>query len=65
VAGHAYVQNPGWRAGASRDLVSGSGSLPLLIATDWRAQMLACRFCLSPLMAHEVARLCFGEAGHD
>jgi hypothetical protein len=59
------MQNPGWRAGASRDLVCGSGSPSSSTATDWRAQMLACRFCLSPLMAHEVARLCFGEAGHD
>jgi hypothetical protein len=65
VAGHAYVQNPGWRAGASRDLVSGSGSLSSFTATDWRAQILASRLCLSPLMAHEVARLCFGEAGHE
>ena len=61
----ANMQNPGWRAGASRDLVSGSGSPSSCTATDWRAQMLACRFCLSPSMACEVARLCFGEAGHD
>lgn len=61
----ADMQNPGWRAGASRDLVSGSGSQFSSTATDWRAQMLACRFCLPPLMAREVARLCFGEDGND
>ena len=60
-----YMQNPGVQAGASRDLVCGSGSLPLPIATDWRAQMLACRFCLRPSMARVVARLCFGEGGND
>lgn len=61
----ADMQNPGWRAGASRDQVCGSGSHSSSTVTDWQAQMLACRFSLPPSMAREVARLCFGEAGND
>ena len=34
-------------------------------ASDWRAQMLAARFCLSPWMARDMARLCFGEGCRD
>lgn len=59
------MQNPGWRAGASRDLVSRSGSLTSSTATEWQAQILACRFGLPRSTAYAVARLCFGEAAHD
>ncbi len=63
----ADMRNPGSRAGASRYLVCGSGSLSSkFIALDWQAQILACRFSLPPSMAREVARHCFGEGcGND
>jgi hypothetical protein len=58
------MQNPGWRAGVSRDQLGGwSHSFPTV--EDWQVQMLGCRFCLSPWMARDVARLCFGEGGND
>lgn len=60
----AHMQNPGVQAGASRDCFGGpSHHFPT--ASDWRAQMLASRFCLSPWMARDMARLCFGEGCHD
>ncbi len=60
----AHMQNPGGQAGASRDCFG--GPLPrFLTASDWRAQMFASRFCLSPWMAREMARLCFGEGRND
>lgn len=59
------MQNPGdGLAGASRNQLGGwlhSPSTP----SDWRAQMLASRFCLSPWMARDLAWLCFGEGCHD
>ena len=60
----AHMQNPGWRAGASRNQLVG-WLHPSLTALDWQAQILASRFCLSPSMARETARLCFGEASND
>ena len=60
----SHMQNPGWRAGASRDQLGGwSHSFPTVL--DRQAQMLATRFCLSPWIARDVAGLCFGEAVHD
>lgn len=54
------MQNPGWRAGALRDQLGGcSRSIPT--ASDWQAQTLVDRFCLSPWLARDVALLCFGE----
>ena len=54
------MQNPGWRAGASRNQLRGwLQSSPT--APERQAQTLACRFCLSPSMARDMARLCFGE----
>ena len=60
----AHMQNPGGQAGASRNQL-GSWLHPSPTASDWRAQMLACRFCLSPWMARDMARLCFGEGCND
>jgi hypothetical protein len=60
----AEMQNPGWRAGASRNQLGG-WLLPTSTGSDWRAQMLASRFCLSPWMARDMARLCFGEGRND
>lgn len=57
--------NPGdGFAGASRNQLGGwlHGSHT---ASDLRAQMLASRFCLSPWMARDMARLCFGEGCND
>lgn len=61
----AHMQNPGGQAGASRDQLCGQCSLKPLTASERQAQMLACRFCLSPSMARDLARLCFGEPCHD
>lgn len=58
--GALNMQNPGGQAGASRDCFGGQ-SLPFLTAPDWQAQTLSYRFCLSPWMAQEIARLCFEE----
>lgn len=60
----AHMQNPGVQAGASRNQLV--GWLPnSTTASERQAQMLACRFCLSPSIARDVARLCFGERRHD
>ena len=58
------MQNPGVQAGASRNQLVGWLQTSLT-ASDWRAQMFASRFCLSPWMARDMARLCFGEARND
>jgi hypothetical protein len=58
------MQNPGWQAGASRDLLGG-WSRPLDTHSDWRAQLLASRYSLSPSMAQLVSSQAFGEARHD
>ena len=58
------MQNPGVQAVASRDCCGGP-SHPLNTASDWRVQMLASRFCLSPWMARESVRLCFGEGSSN
>lgn len=34
-------------------------------ALGWQAQMLVARFHLSPSMARDIARLCFGEGSND
>lgn len=60
----AHMQNPGVQAGASRNQLSG-WLPPSLTATDRQAQLLAGRFILSPPLARDVARLCFGEAAND
>ncbi len=59
-----HVQNPAVQGGASRDLLGG-WSQPLNTAADWRAQLLASRFSLSPSMARQISLQVFGEAGHD
>lgn len=59
------MQNPGdGFAGASRNQLGG-WLHPSSTASDLRAQTLVTRFCLSPSMAHDVARLCFGEGSGD
>jgi hypothetical protein len=60
----AYMQNPGWQAGASRDLLGGA-SHRFFTAAERQAQLLGSRFCLSPWMARDMARLCFGEPCDD
>ena len=61
----AQMPNPGAaNAGASRNQLGG-WLHSSLTAPDWRAQMLASRFCLSPWMARDMARLCFGEGRND
>ena len=59
-----HMQNPGLVPRAWRNQLGG-WLQPSLTAPDWRAQMLASRFCLSPWMARDMARLCFGEARND
>ena len=57
-------QNPGWQAGASRNQL-GRCLHYFPTASEHQTQMLTCRFCLSPSVARDVARLCFGEPYHD
>ena len=59
-----HMQNPGVQAGASRNQLGGCLHL-LSIASERRAQLLGSRFCLSPWMARDMARLCFGEGCND
>lgn len=59
-----HMQNPGLAPRASRNQLVG-WLLPSLTVTDRQAQLLAGRFVLSPPLAREVARLCFGEAAND
>lgn len=58
------MQNPGLAPRASRDCYGRPSHLPFT-ASEAREQMLACRFCLSPSMVRDVARLCFGEVKND
>jgi len=58
------TQNPGWQAGGSLNQYYGLVS-STFTASDLQAQTLAFRFCLSPWMARDLARLCFGEGSHD
>lgn len=60
----AHMQNPGWQAGASSNQLGGWLLHPST-ASDWQAQMLVARFCLSPWMARDLAQLCFGEGCND
>lgn len=60
----AHMQNPGLKAGASRNQLGG-WLLSSLTATDRQAQLFAGRFVLSPPLARDVARLCFGEVAND
>jgi hypothetical protein len=57
-------ENRGGQAPASCDLLGGA-SHPFPTPMEWRAQLLACRFCLPPSMAREVSSLLFGEPCHD
>ena len=59
-----HMQNPGVQAGASRNQLVG-WLHPFPTASERQAQMLACRFRLSPSIARDIARLCFGERYHD
>lgn len=60
----AQKQNPGVQARASRNqLVGWLHHSPT--ASESQAQMLVCRFRVSPSLARDMARLCFGEALND
>ena len=54
------MQNPGLAPRASRNQL-GRWLHVSLNATDCQAQIVASRFSLSPWMARDLARLCFGE----
>ena len=56
----AHMRNAGGQPGVSRNQLGGWLHSPST-ASERRAQMLASRFCLSPWMARDMARLCFGE----
>lgn len=51
-------------APASRNQLGGWLHLSVT-ASEWQAQMLASRFRLSPAMARDMARLCYGERAND
>lgn len=54
------TRNAGGQPGVSCNQLGGWLHSPTT-ALDRQAQTLACRFCLSPWMARDIARLCFGE----
>ena len=56
----AHMRNAGGQPGVSRNQLRG-WLHPSVTASDWRAQMLASRFCLS----RDMAWLCFGEGSGD
>lgn len=60
----AHMQNPGLPPRASRNQL-GSWLHLSPTSSERQAQMLAGRFRLSPFIARDVARLCFGEARND
>jgi len=55
-----HKENPGVGTGASSSLY-GYCSHQFHTATSRQAQILASRFSLSPWLARDIARLCFGE----
>ena len=56
----AEMQNAGVEPGVLRNQLGGWLHISLT-ASDWQAQILTSRFRLSPWMARDPARLCFGE----
>ena len=60
----AQLRNAGVQPSASRDHLGGWLHSPSA-ASDKQAQNLACRFRLSPWIARDMARLCFGEGGYN
>jgi hypothetical protein len=58
------MQNPGLAPRASRDCFGGL-SHPFTTELDWRAQLVASRYCLLPTMAREVSALLFGGPGYE
>ncbi len=58
------MQNPAVQGGASRNQLVG-WSRSFNTDVDWRAQLLASRFSLSPSMARQISLQVFGEAAHD
>lgn len=57
------TKSPGMQAGASSTIFDAS-SLCFSTASALQRQILIARFCLSPWLAQDVSRLCFGEARH-
>ncbi len=57
-------QNPGVEARALRNQLGG-WLHHSHTSTESQAQMLVCRFRVSPSLARDMARLCFGEALND
>ncbi len=60
----AQIQNPGWRAGVSRDMLGGSSRFPS-ISSGFREQWLCSRFGLNLPLARLVSLHHFGEAGDE
>jgi hypothetical protein len=60
----AQMRNAGVQPGVSRNQLGGWLPYPST-ASDWQAQTLASRFCLSPWMARDLAALCYGEGCHE
>ena len=54
------VQNPGVHAGGSQ-IEIGISQYQFRTASDRQTQMISNRFCLSPWVARDLSRLCFGE----
>jgi hypothetical protein len=58
----AHMRNAGEQPGVSRNQIYDWLHFQST-ASDWQAQALSSRFCLSPWMARDIARLCFGKGG--
>jgi hypothetical protein len=58
----SQMENAGRQPGVLCNQLGGWLHFPST-ASDWQAQTLSSFFCLSPWMARDMARLCFGE-GH-
>jgi len=54
------VQTPGLKAGGSQEDI-GIQKYQSITAAEMQTQMFAVRFCLSPWVARDLSRLCFGE----
>ena len=60
----AKIQNPGWRAGASRNQL-GRWLPKSNTAQSQQTQRLIARYDLSKSLARTFARLAYGEAAND
>lgn len=59
-----HIRNPAVGGRVSSDMLAGA-PLGFNTLADWRTQLIASRFCLTPTMAREVSSLLFGGLEHE